>query len=283
MLVSGYSGIGKSAVVNELHKALVPPRGLFASGKFDQYKRDIPYSTLAQAFQSLVRPLLGKSDAELAAWRDAFQEALGPTARLMVDLIPELKLIIGEQPPVPELRAAAGAKPVPAGVPALPRRLRAAGASAGAVPRRSAVAGRGDARPARGSADPAGSAAPPVIGAYRDNEVDAAHPLMRKLDAIRTAEAKVRRSRWRRSARDDLGQLIADALRCEPEHAAPLAELVHEKTAGNPFFAIQFLHALAEEGLARASIMTRRAGPGISSAFAPRVTPTTSWTSWSAS
>ena len=66
VLVSGYSGIGKSSVVNELHKVLVPPRGLFASGKFDQYKRDIPYATLAQAFQSLVRPLLGKSDAELA-------------------------------------------------------------------------------------------------------------------------------------------------------------------------------------------------------------------------
>ena len=72
MLVSGYSGIGKSSVVNELHKALVPPRGLFASGKFDQYKRDIPYATLAQAFQSLVRPLLGKSDAELAAGATRF-------------------------------------------------------------------------------------------------------------------------------------------------------------------------------------------------------------------
>ena len=66
VLVSGYSGIGKSSVVNELHKPLVPPRGLFASGKFDQYQRDIPYSTLAQAFQSLIRRLLGKNEAELA-------------------------------------------------------------------------------------------------------------------------------------------------------------------------------------------------------------------------
>jgi len=76
MLVSGYSGIGKSSVVNELHKVLVPPRGLFAPGKFDQYKRDIPYSTLVQAFQSLVRPILGKSDTELAIWRCALLEAL---------------------------------------------------------------------------------------------------------------------------------------------------------------------------------------------------------------
>src|SRR6185369_11303701 len=76
VLVSGYSGIGKSSIVNELHKVLVPPRGLFGSGKFDQYKRDIPYATLAQALQSLVRYLLGKSDAELSGWRDALVEAL---------------------------------------------------------------------------------------------------------------------------------------------------------------------------------------------------------------
>jgi len=103
VLVSGYSGIGKSSVVNELHKVLVPPRGLFASGKFDQYKRDIPYSTLAQAFQGLIRQLLGKREAELHRWRERFQETLGPNGQLMVDLVPELKVIIGEQAPVPEL------------------------------------------------------------------------------------------------------------------------------------------------------------------------------------
>src|SRR6202047_4311255 len=78
VLVSGYSGIGKSSVVNELHKALVAPRGLFASGKFDQHKRDIPYATLAQAFQSLIQLLLGKSDDELSKWRDRLHDALGP-------------------------------------------------------------------------------------------------------------------------------------------------------------------------------------------------------------
>ena len=84
-------------------RSLVPPRGLFGSGKFDQYKRDIPYSTLAQAFQSLVRPLLAKSEAELSNWREALRQALSPNGSLIVDLVPELKLIIGEQPAIPDL------------------------------------------------------------------------------------------------------------------------------------------------------------------------------------
>src|SRR6266478_6601863 len=91
VLVSGYSGIGKSAVVNELHKALVPPRGLFASGKFDQHKRDIPYATLAQAFRRLIQSILSKSEAELARWRDALSGALEPNGQLMVNLVPELR------------------------------------------------------------------------------------------------------------------------------------------------------------------------------------------------
>src|SRR5262249_21287258 len=82
VLVSGYSGMGKSSVVNELHKMLVLPRGLFASGKFDQYQRDIPYATVVQALQSLSRPLLGKGEAELELWREGLREALGPNGRL---------------------------------------------------------------------------------------------------------------------------------------------------------------------------------------------------------
>jgi len=103
VLVSGYSGVGKSAVVNELHKMLVPPRGLFAAGKFDQYKRDIPYATLALAFQTLIRQILVKSEAEVAQWRRALAEALGAHGQLMIDLVPELEFIIGKQPAVPDL------------------------------------------------------------------------------------------------------------------------------------------------------------------------------------
>ena len=103
VLVSGYSGVGKSSVVNELHKVLVPPRGLFAAGKFDQYKRDVPYATLAQAFQTLVRQILVKSEAEVEQWRRALAEALGANGQLMVNLIPEVEFVIGKQPPVADL------------------------------------------------------------------------------------------------------------------------------------------------------------------------------------
>src|SRR5438094_2189252 len=248
VLVSGSAGIGKSAVVNELHKVLVPPRGLFAAGKFDQYNRDIPYATLAQAFQSLIRHLLGKSEAELDSWRAALREALEPNGRLIVDLVPELTLLIGDQPPVPEL-APQNAQ----------RRFQLV------FRRFIGVFARPDHPLALFLDDlqwldaetldlledllyPAGVQHLMVIGAYRDNEVTAAHPLMRKLEAIRNAGANVQEITLAPLAGEDVRQLIADALRCEPEHAAPLAQLVHEKTAGNPFFLIQFLHTLAEEG-----------------------------------
>jgi len=251
VLVSGYSGIGKSSVVNELHMVAAPPRGLFASGKFDQYKRDIPYSTLVQAFQSLVRPLLGKSDAELAIWRGAFLEALELNARLMTDLIPELKLIIGDQAPVPELEPQQAQSRFQLvfrrfiGVFARPEHPLALflddlqWLDAATLDLLDDLLIRSDLRHLM------------LIGAYRNNEVDAAHPLTRKLEAIRQAGARVQEVRLAPLARDDLGQLIADALRRDPADAAPLVQLVHKKTAGNPFFVIQFLYSLADEGLLR--------------------------------
>jgi serine/threonine protein kinase len=249
VLVSGYSGIGKSAVVNELHKALVPSRGLFAAGKFDQYKRDIPYATLVQAFQSLVRPLLSKSDGELSSWRDALLEALGANGRLMVDLVPELKLIGGEPPPAPELPP----QQEQARFQLVFRRF----IGVFARPEHPLTLFLDDLQWIDAATlhlledllTQADVWHLLLIGAYRDNEVDAAHPLMHRLEAIRNEGGKVEGITLAPFAPEQLGQLIADALHCEPEDAVPLMQLVHEKTGGNPFFVIQFLHALAEEHL----------------------------------
>ncbi len=249
VLVSGFSGIGKSSVVNELHKALVPPRGIFASGKFDQLKRDIPYSTLARAFEGPVRSLLSKSDVELARWRRALLEALGPNGRLMTAIIPELKFVIGDQPPVPELEPhqskarfqlvfrrfisvfARGEHPLALFLDDL---QWLDGATLDLI---ADLLTQADVRNLL------------LVGAYRDNEVDAGHPLMRKLDAIKTAGGKVAEIALAPLKPEHLGYVIADALRCEAQRAAPLAQLTHTKTGGNPFFTIQFLSSLAEDGL----------------------------------
>ncbi len=247
VLVSGYSGVGKSSVVNELHKVLVPPRGLFAAGKFDQYKRDIPYATLAQAFQSLLRPLLTKSESELSKWREALREAVYPNGELIVDLVPELKIMIGEQPPVPEVSlqdAQARFQQVFARFISVFARHEHPLAlflddlqwfDAGTLDLIADLLTRSDVRHLM------------LIGAYRDNEVGPTHPLMRKLEAIREAGAKVQNIVLAPLGRENLAQLIADSIHCESKGVAPLAELVHQKTAGNPFFAIQFISALVEE------------------------------------
>jgi PAS domain S-box-containing protein len=249
VLVSGYSGIGKSSVVNELQKALVPLRGLFASGKFDQYKRDIPYSTLAQAFQSLIRSLLTKSEAELNRWREALREALEPNGLLIVDLVPELKLIIGEQPPVPDLEPQDAQRRFQLvfrrfiSVFTRPEHPLALflddlqWLDAATLDLLEELLTRSDLQHLM------------LIGAYRDNEVDAVHPLVRKLEAVKNAGTTIEEITLAPLDSEHLAHMIADALRCEAERAAPLAQLVHEKSGGNPFFALQFMSALAEEGL----------------------------------
>jgi PAS domain S-box-containing protein len=249
VLVSGYSGIGKSSIVNELHRVLVPARALFASGKFDQYQRDVPYVTLAQAFQSLIRPLLGKSHAELGMWRDSLREAVEPNGQLVVNLIPEFKLIIGEQPAVPDLppqdaqsrfqlvfRRLLGcfARPEHPLVLFLDDLQWSDAATLDVI---EDVLTQADVRHLM------------VIGAYRDNEVELTHPLMRKLQTIRNTKATVHEIVVKPLKKRDLEQLTADTVHCEREQAVALAQLLDEKTGGNPFFVVQFLTNLVEEEL----------------------------------
>ena len=249
VLVSGYSGVGKSSVVNELHKGLVPPRGLFAAGKFDQYKRDIPYITLAQALRALVRQILVKSEAEVSRWRRALTEAVEPHGQLIVSLIPELAFIIGTQPPVPELPP----RDAQTRFQSVFRRFLGAFATpehplalflddlqwldAATLDLLEHLLTHPDVRHLL------------LVGAYRDNEVSPSHPLLRTLQAIRKAGVPVQDIVLTPLGLDDVGHLVADAMHSEPERVRPLAQLLHEKTGGNPFFAVQFFTALAEEGL----------------------------------
>jgi predicted ATPase/signal transduction histidine kinase/ActR/RegA family two-component response regulator len=249
ILISGYSGIGKSSVVHELHKAIVLPRGIFISGKFDQYKRDIPYATLAQAFRTLTRQILSDSEAKVDAWRIAIRAAVGPNGQLIVNLIPELEFVIGKQPTVAEL-------------PATEAETRFH-----MVFRSFLGAFAGEKQPLALFLDDLQwlDAAtlkllehlithPDVrhlliIGAFRDNDVRMSHPLLHTLDSIRRTGAVVRDIVLAPLSFEDVTQFVADTLRCELMRAEPLARLVYDKTMGNPFFAIQFLTALAEEGL----------------------------------
>src|ERR1700676_3283986 len=237
VLVSGYSGIGKSSVVNELHKALVPPRGLFASGKFDQYKRDIPYATLGQAIESLVRSLLTQSEEELGRWRDALREALGPNGQLIVILVPELELVIGKQPPIADLPPQDAQNRFQM----VFRRFLGAFASsehplalflddlqwldAATLDLLEHLVTHPEVRHLL------------LVGAYRDNEVSPSHPLLRTLGAIRKTGVKIQEIVLAPLGLDDVGRLVADALHCECDAAQPLAHLVYERTGGNPFFA----------------------------------------------
>jgi PAS domain S-box-containing protein len=249
VVLSGYSGVGKSSVVNELHKALVPPRGLFAGGKFDQYKRDIPYATLAQAFQTLLGQILVKSQAEVEQWRHTILEAVGTNGQLIVSLIPELEFIIGKQPPVSDLPPrdaqnrfqmvfrrflCAFARPEHPFALFLDDLQWLDAATLDLIER---LVTHPEVRHLM------------IIGAYRDNEVTPSHPLVRTLEAIRRAGVRVREIVLAPLGLDDVSRLVGDALHCEPERARPFAQLVQEKTGGNPFFAIQFFTAMAEEGL----------------------------------
>ncbi|MGK7888585.1 MAG: AAA family ATPase, partial [Leptolyngbyaceae cyanobacterium] len=249
VLVAGYSGVGKTAVIHEVHKPIARQRGYFIKGKFDQFQRDIPFSAFVQAFRDLMGQLLAESDAQLARWQTQILAALGENGQVMIDVIPELEAIIGLQAAVPELSDNASrnrfnrlfrqfiqvfAQPEHPLVLFLDDLQWADAASLQLL---SLMVGGGDTGHLL------------ILGAYRDNEVSAAHPLMLTLDEIRAAEGMVQTVTLAPLRVIDLRQLVADTLHCRQNRAATLTELVYRKTQGNPFFATQFLKGLYAEGL----------------------------------
>ncbi|MEG3910636.1 AAA family ATPase [Microcoleus sp. w2-18bC1] len=248
MLISGYSGIGKSALVQELYKPITQQRGYFISGKFDQYQRNIPYSAIVSAFQDLAKQLLTESAANLKEWREKILYTLGINGQVIIDVIPEIELIIGKQPAPPELGAAEAenrfnfvfqnfikvfTKPEHPLTIFIDDLQWADGASLKLMQLLM-------------NASPAGLF---LIGAYRDNEVSAAHPLMLTIEEIVKTGAKVDRIFLSPLDLSSVTQLISDALNCPEARVNSLAELVFFKTGGNPFFMNEFLKSLYTEGL----------------------------------
>ncbi|WP_239121391.1 MULTISPECIES: AAA family ATPase [Spirulina sp. CCY15215] len=248
MLVAGFSGIGKTAVVNEVHKPIVAKRGYFIKGKFDQFQRNIPFSAFVQAFRDLMGQLLGESDTQLALWKSKILKALGENGQIVIDVIPELERIIGEQPAVAELSGSAAQNRF--------NRLFSLFIQVFTTRNHPLVIFIDDLQWADSASlklmqllmEDAEIGYLLLLGAYRDNEVFPAHPLMLTLDNISKAEVILDTITLAPLSKTNLNDLVADTLSCEEEIALPLTELVYQKTQGNPFFATQFLKGLHDDG-----------------------------------
>ncbi|HBE19223.1 MAG TPA: serine/threonine protein kinase, partial [Cyanobacteria bacterium UBA11367] len=248
MLVAGYSGLGKSALVNEIHKPIVRQRGYFISGKFDQFKRNIPYSAIVQSFQELMRQLLTESAAKLEIWKKKLLTALGQNGQVIIDVIPEVELIIGKQPDVPVLEPTESQNRFNLVFKQFIQVFTAEEhplivflddlhwADAASLKLIQLLVTDLDSKYLL------------LIGAYRDNEVSATHPLMLTLDEIKLTN-KVNAIALKPLDINNVNQLIADTLQESRTQVFQLAELLLEKTGGNPFFLKQLLKSLYQDKL----------------------------------
>ncbi|MEH2401180.1 ATP-binding sensor histidine kinase [Nostoc sp.] len=245
MLVAGFSGIGKTVVVNEVHKPIVRQRGYFIKGKFDQFQKNIPFSAFVQAFRNLMGQLLTLSDAEIQQWKSNILEAVGENGQVIIEVIPELSRIIGQQSPAPELSGSAAQNRF--------NLLFQKFTQVFTSKEHPLVMFLDDLQWADSASlkllqllmEQTGHLL--ILGAYRDNEVSSAHPFILTVDEIVKTGAVVNSITLQSLSLVDMNQLVADTLNCDRSLAQPLTELVYQKTKGNPFFATQFLKALYEE------------------------------------
>ncbi|MBD2487734.1 ATP-binding sensor histidine kinase [Aulosira sp. FACHB-615] len=249
MLVAGFSGIGKTAVVNEVHKPIVRQQGYFIAGKFDQFQRDIPFSALVQAFRSLMRQLLTETKAQLQTWKSKILLALGTQGQVIIDVIPELEKIIDQQPEVTQLSGNASQNRF--------NLLFSNFIQVLATQEHPLVIFLDDLQWADAASlkliqlllSGTETKYLLVIAAYRDNEVYPGHPFMMALDDIYQAKAIVHQIHLNPLDETQLNCLIADALNCHETQAIQLTQLVLAKTKGNPFFTTQLLKSLHEDGV----------------------------------
>ena len=246
MLVAGFSGIGKTAVVNEVHKPITRQNGYFIKGKFDQFNRNIPLAAFVQALRDLLGQLLSESDAKLTKWQTKILEALGENAQVLIEVIPELEQVLGPQPQAPELEGAAAQNRF--------NLLFQNFIEVFTTPNHPLVIFLDDLQWADSASlqlikllmkDKSHLL---LLGAYRDNEVSPAHPFMLTISELKQGEAPVNTITLAPLTFFDTNQLVADTLYCSPERSQPLTELLVRKTKGNPFFTTQFLKALHEDG-----------------------------------
>jgi predicted ATPase/signal transduction histidine kinase/CheY-like chemotaxis protein/predicted Ser/Thr protein kinase len=249
LLVSGNSGIGKTALVRELYKPLVEERGFFLSGKFDQFKRDVPLFTIAQAFKDLIQRLLMQSDTCIREWQRELQEALGTGGAVIAKFLPEIELILGKSPPAPEFSASEEQIWFDLSFTNF----------VGVIAREEHPlilflddlqwCDTASMRLIQNLVTSKHNLFLIVIGAYRDAEVEPGHPLRQMLSALEAAQPRVTRVHVPPLTRGAVADLIADSFLLPKPEIEPLSDLIYEKTQGNPFFSIQFLRTLFQEGM----------------------------------
>ncbi|MEH1915202.1 ATP-binding sensor histidine kinase [Nostoc sp.] len=247
MLVAGFSGIGKTVVVNEVHKPIVKQHGYFIKGKYDQFQRNIPFSAFVQAFRDLMWQLLTESDAQIQQWQSQILAAIGENGQVIIQVIPELSRIIGQQPPATELSGTAAQNRFNL----LFQKFTQVFTSV----EHPLVMFLDDLQWADSASLMlmqllmADTKHLFLIGAYRDNEVNPSHPLILTLNEIQKTAATINTITLAPLSQGQVNQLVAETLKCTENLALPLSILVSQKTQGNPFFAIQFLKALHQDGL----------------------------------
>jgi predicted ATPase/signal transduction histidine kinase len=249
MLVAGFSGIGKTAVVNEVHKPIVKQRGYFIKGKFDQFNRNIPFSAFVQAFRDLMEQLLAESDAQIQQWKSKILEAVGENGQVIIEVIPELEKIIGQQPPSIELSGTAAENRL--------NLLFQNFLEVFTTQEHPLVIFLDDLQWADFASlnlielliGKSKTSYLFTIGAYRDNEVFPTHPLILMLNEIEKMGTKINKIILQPLSQNRFNNLIADTLKCSTQSARHLADLIYQKTQGNPFFSTQFIKALYQDGL----------------------------------